>query len=175
MDYNSLNLKLCLMHTCPQLCIWVLHNKFYRRSKKVFAWTVDDTTSMQKMLYENVDAIVTGNPTLLQRLMQDMRTECLEEGFSFSRGDFNVWSTNHVYIHSWVFKGRHPYDPFLLCSVQSGTCLPIQSIDTIDHSIICIATFGNTILTKKITKSFKRLNSRNVINYYWGVGDLGAM
>lgn len=45
---------------------------------------------MQKMLYENVDAIVTGNPTLLQRLMQDMRTECREDGFSFSRGDFNV-------------------------------------------------------------------------------------
>lgn len=60
------------------------------RNKKVFAWTVDDTIAMQKMLYKNVDAIVTGNPTLLQRLMQDMRTECLEDGFSFSRGDFNV-------------------------------------------------------------------------------------
>ncbi|XAR62762.1 Glycerophosphodiester phosphodiesterase [Bertholletia excelsa] len=54
------------------------------RNKKVYAWTVDDDVSMKKMLYEHVDAIVTSNPTLLQRLMQDMRTECLEEGFSFS-------------------------------------------------------------------------------------------
>ncbi|XP_074335381.1 glycerophosphodiester phosphodiesterase GDPD4 isoform X2 [Apium graveolens] len=64
----------------------VLHG----RNKKVFAWTVDDRFAMQKMLHENVDAIVTGNPTLLQRLMQDTRTQCLEEGFSFSRGDFNI-------------------------------------------------------------------------------------
>ncbi|KAK3031469.1 hypothetical protein RJ639_036529, partial [Escallonia herrerae] len=54
------------------------------RNKKVFAWTVDDEVSMQKMLYELVDAIVTGNSTLLQRLMQDVGTQCLEEGFSLS-------------------------------------------------------------------------------------------
>lgn len=39
---------------------------------------------MRKMLIEQVDAIVTSNPSLLQRLMQDMRTECLGEGFSLS-------------------------------------------------------------------------------------------
>lgn len=55
------------------------------RSKKVYAWTVDDVNSMQKMLSERVDAVVTSHPTHLQRLMQDIRTQCLEEGFSFSR------------------------------------------------------------------------------------------
>lgn len=58
----------------------ILHGK----NKKVYAWTVDDEVEMQKMLHENVDAIVTSNPTLLQRLMQEIRTQCLEEGFSFS-------------------------------------------------------------------------------------------
>ncbi|KAL2513395.1 Glycerophosphodiester phosphodiesterase GDPD4 [Abeliophyllum distichum] len=52
------------------------------RNKKVYAWTVDEEDAMQKMLFEHVDAVVTSNPTLLQRLMQDMRTQCLEEGFS---------------------------------------------------------------------------------------------
>lgn len=55
-----------------------------RRNKKVYAWTVDDEDSMKKMLFERVDAIVTSNPSLLQRLMQDMRTQCLQEGFSLS-------------------------------------------------------------------------------------------
>nr|XP_048334664.1 glycerophosphodiester phosphodiesterase GDPD4 isoform X2 [Ziziphus jujuba var. spinosa] len=55
------------------------------RNKKVYAWTVDDENSMQRMLSEHVDAVVTSNPTLLQRLMQDLRTQCLEEGFSFSQ------------------------------------------------------------------------------------------
>ncbi|KAL1292507.1 hypothetical protein AAHE18_19G001800 [Arachis hypogaea] len=54
----------------------------HRRKKKVYAWTVDDVESMQRMLFEHVDAVVTGNPTLLQRLMQDTRTQCLEEGYS---------------------------------------------------------------------------------------------
>ncbi|RVW24126.1 Glycerophosphodiester phosphodiesterase GDPD4 [Vitis vinifera] len=54
------------------------------RNKKVYAWTVDDEASMERMLVERVDAMVTGNPTLLQRLMQDIRTQCLEEGFSLS-------------------------------------------------------------------------------------------
>ncbi|XP_021812909.1 glycerophosphodiester phosphodiesterase GDPD4 isoform X1 [Prunus avium] len=54
------------------------------RKKKVYAWTVDDMDSMQEMLYERVDAIVTSNPTMLQGLMQDIRTECLEHGFSLS-------------------------------------------------------------------------------------------
>ncbi|KAF8405664.1 hypothetical protein HHK36_007740 [Tetracentron sinense] len=52
------------------------------RDKKVYAWTVDDTDSMQNMLYERVDAVVTSHPTVLQRLMQDIRTQCLEDGFS---------------------------------------------------------------------------------------------
>ncbi|XP_010313094.2 glycerophosphoryl diester phosphodiesterase family protein isoform X1 [Solanum lycopersicum] len=54
------------------------------RNKKVYAWTVDDEDSMKKMLFERVDAIVTSSPSLLQRLMQDVRTQCLAEGFSLS-------------------------------------------------------------------------------------------
>ncbi|PIA35390.1 hypothetical protein AQUCO_03500042v1, partial [Aquilegia coerulea] len=56
----------------------VLHG----RNKKVYAWTVDESDSMQKMLFEHVDAIVTSHPTLLQRFMQQIRTQCFEEGFS---------------------------------------------------------------------------------------------
>ncbi|KAG8378560.1 hypothetical protein BUALT_Bualt08G0149600 [Buddleja alternifolia] len=37
------------------------------RNKKVYAWTVDEEESMQKMLSERVDAVVTSNPALLQR------------------------------------------------------------------------------------------------------------
>jgi glycerophosphoryl diester phosphodiesterase len=55
---------------------------FHRRRKKVYAWTVDDAESMERLLFEHVDAIVTSNPTLLQRLMQDSKTQCLEEGYS---------------------------------------------------------------------------------------------
>ncbi|KAH7530051.1 hypothetical protein JRO89_XSUnG0025500 [Xanthoceras sorbifolium] len=55
------------------------------RNKKLYAWTVDDVDSMQKMLRERVDGVVTSNPTLLQGLMQDIRTQCLEEGFSLTR------------------------------------------------------------------------------------------
>ncbi|KAF7836382.1 glycerophosphodiester phosphodiesterase GDPD4 [Senna tora] len=51
----------------------------HRRKKKVYAWTVDDVESMRRMLSEHVDAVVTSNPTLLQSLMQDTRTQCLEE------------------------------------------------------------------------------------------------
>ena len=51
------------------------------RGKKAYAWTVDDDDSLQKMLFERVDAIVTNRPSLLQRLMQDIKTQCLEEGF----------------------------------------------------------------------------------------------
>ncbi|XP_028800346.1 glycerophosphodiester phosphodiesterase GDPD4-like isoform X2 [Neltuma alba] len=54
----------------------------HRRKKRVYAWTVDDEESMQKMLSEHVDAIVTSYPTLLQRVMQDTRTRCLVEGYS---------------------------------------------------------------------------------------------
>lgn len=57
----------------------------HRRNKKAYAWTVDDVDSMRKMLFEHVDAVVTNNPNLLQQLMQDIRTECREEGFSLPR------------------------------------------------------------------------------------------
>ncbi|XP_068648951.1 glycerophosphodiester phosphodiesterase GDPD4 isoform X1 [Aristolochia californica] len=50
--------------------------------KKVYAWTVDDEESMLKMLQKRVDAIVTSNPTLLQLLMQDVKSQCVEEGFA---------------------------------------------------------------------------------------------
>lgn len=56
----------------------VLHG----RKKKVYAWTVDDTESMESMLYENVDAVVTSDPSLFQGLMQEMRTQCFIDGFS---------------------------------------------------------------------------------------------
>lgn len=39
---------------------------------------------MKRMLAEGVDAVVTSNPTLLGSVMQDTRTTCLENGFSFS-------------------------------------------------------------------------------------------
>lgn len=55
------------------------------RSKRVYAWTVDDTDSMVRMLHERVDAIVTSNPKLLQQIMQDTRTQCLEEGYSLTQ------------------------------------------------------------------------------------------
>ncbi|XWS22015.1 hypothetical protein CRYUN_Cryun30bG0107300 [Craigia yunnanensis] len=55
------------------------------REKKVYAWTVDDADSMMRMLQEQADAIVTSNPSLLQRIMHDKRTECLEEGFTLTR------------------------------------------------------------------------------------------
>ncbi|KAL6210178.1 hypothetical protein ACLB2K_021115 [Fragaria x ananassa] len=54
------------------------------RNKKVYAWTVDDAKSMENMLWERVDAIVTSNPSMLQGLIQDTRRECLEHGFSLS-------------------------------------------------------------------------------------------
>ncbi|RZS06515.1 hypothetical protein BHM03_00037177 [Ensete ventricosum] len=55
----------------------ILHGE----GKKVYAWTVDDAESMQRMLFEHVDAIITSNPSLLQGIMQDMKTECLQDGF----------------------------------------------------------------------------------------------
>jgi hypothetical protein len=39
---------------------------------------------MKRMMYEQVDAIVTSNPSLLQQLMQEMRTECMEDGIAFA-------------------------------------------------------------------------------------------
>ncbi|KFK41564.1 hypothetical protein AALP_AA2G145400 [Arabis alpina] len=53
-----------------------------RRNKEVYAWTVDDADPMKKMLHLGVDAVVTSNPAMFQGLMEDLRTECLEEGVS---------------------------------------------------------------------------------------------
>ncbi|KAL9247633.1 hypothetical protein vseg_021046 [Gypsophila vaccaria] len=55
----------------------VLHGK----SKKVFAWTVDDMVSMRDMLSNQVDAVVTSHPALLQQLMEDTKIQCLQESF----------------------------------------------------------------------------------------------
>lgn len=66
------------------MIIYDLHLGLNRRNKKVYAWTVEDVDSMENMLSEHVDAIVTSNPTMLQGLMQDIRTQCLEHGFSLS-------------------------------------------------------------------------------------------
>ncbi|VAH93749.1 unnamed protein product [Triticum turgidum subsp. durum] len=64
----------------------LIHEKLmkvmHRNDRKVYAWTVDDSDSMKRMLYEQVDAIVTSNPSLLQELMQEIRTECMEDGFA---------------------------------------------------------------------------------------------
>ncbi|CAH9073120.1 unnamed protein product [Cuscuta epithymum] len=56
----------------------------HARNKKVYAWTVDNEESMKKMLIERVDAIITSNPSVLKRVMQDAKTQCLEDGFSLS-------------------------------------------------------------------------------------------
>ncbi|PIN02052.1 Glycerophosphodiester phosphodiesterase [Handroanthus impetiginosus] len=56
----------------------------HARNKKVYAWTVDEGEWMKRMLLEHVDAVVTSNPALLQRVMQDVRTQCFEEGFSLA-------------------------------------------------------------------------------------------
>ncbi|XP_073003588.1 glycerophosphodiester phosphodiesterase GDPD4 isoform X1 [Typha latifolia] len=53
----------------------------HRKGKKAYAWTVDDSDSMLRMLSEHVDAVVTSNPSLLQSRMQDLKMECIEEGF----------------------------------------------------------------------------------------------
>ncbi|CAN1178744.1 Glycerophosphodiester phosphodiesterase GDPD4 [Linum perenne] len=57
----------------------------HRRQKKVYTWTVDEIESMRTMLMERVDAIVTNRPSSLQQLIQDIRSECREEGFSLPR------------------------------------------------------------------------------------------
>ncbi|KAL4583166.1 hypothetical protein LXL04_007732 [Taraxacum kok-saghyz] len=51
----------------------------HRRKKKVYAWTVDDEPTMHEMLYQNVDAIITSNPTLLQTSMRDIRKKCAQK------------------------------------------------------------------------------------------------
>lgn len=65
-------------HLIDEGLVQILHVS----GKKVYAWTVDDTESMRKMLFERVDAIVTGHPSLLKKVMQTLETECLEKGFS---------------------------------------------------------------------------------------------
>ncbi|KAL8162341.1 hypothetical protein V2J09_013830 [Rumex salicifolius] len=57
--------------------IRVLHG----RNKKVYAWTVDDAASMENMLSKQVDGVVTSNPTLFQQMMQDVKTQCVDDGF----------------------------------------------------------------------------------------------
>ncbi|XP_010534136.1 PREDICTED: glycerophosphodiester phosphodiesterase GDPD4 isoform X1 [Tarenaya hassleriana] len=51
------------------------------RNKKVYAWTVDDADPMRRMLHLGVDAVVTSHPSMFLALMEDRRTQCLEEGF----------------------------------------------------------------------------------------------
>ncbi|XP_026435054.1 glycerophosphodiester phosphodiesterase GDPD4-like isoform X1 [Papaver somniferum] len=59
----------------------VLHG----RNKKVYSWTVDEADSMRRMLIEQVDGVVTNHPAKLRRLMQDIQTQCLEDGFPLPR------------------------------------------------------------------------------------------
>jgi glycerophosphoryl diester phosphodiesterase len=79
LDLFSSYLQFKLHHVQTELTLNGFEN---RHGKKVFAWTVDDNNSMEKMLHEHVDAIVTSNPSLLQQLMHETRTECLEDGFA---------------------------------------------------------------------------------------------
>lgn len=82
----ELHSKPCIsLHMLAIVMILIIFEHVYRRNKKAYAWTVDDVDSMRKMLFEHVDAVVTNNPNLLQQLMQDIRTECREEGFSLPR------------------------------------------------------------------------------------------
>lgn len=67
-------------HLIDEKLVKLLHG----RNKKVYSWTVDDEVSMKEMLIKRVDAIVTSNPSMLKRVMQDARTQCLENGFSLS-------------------------------------------------------------------------------------------
>ncbi|GAB4845091.1 hypothetical protein Ancab_038497 [Ancistrocladus abbreviatus] len=62
-----------------------LVSTLHGRQKKVYAWTVDDEVSMQRMLSMRVDAVVSSNPTVFQGVMLDTRTRCLEDGFSLPR------------------------------------------------------------------------------------------
>ena len=64
------------------LCLQTLLDPMNRRKKEVYAWTVDEMDPMKRMLHLGVDAVVTSNPAKFQGLMEDLRTECLEEGFS---------------------------------------------------------------------------------------------
>ncbi|RZC49086.1 hypothetical protein C5167_017515 [Papaver somniferum] len=59
----------------------VLHG----RNKKVYSWTVDDVDSMRRMLIEQVDGVVTNHPAKLRRLMQDIQSQCLEDGLPLPR------------------------------------------------------------------------------------------
>ncbi|GAB2271113.1 hypothetical protein Dimus_005961 [Dionaea muscipula] len=60
-----------------------LVSALHGRKKKVYAWTVDDVVSMKRMLFNRVDGVVTGDPSLLQVVMRDISTRCAQEGFSF--------------------------------------------------------------------------------------------
>ena len=82
----ELHSKPCIiLRTQTIVTIMIISEHVYRRRKKAYAWTVDDVDSMRKMLFEHVDAVVTSKPSLLQQLMQDIKTECREEGFSLPR------------------------------------------------------------------------------------------
>lgn len=54
----------------------------HRVGKKVYVWTVNDRETMQKMLFEGVDGIVTSHPRLLQELMLKIEDECSQDGYS---------------------------------------------------------------------------------------------
>ncbi|XP_031402996.1 glycerophosphodiester phosphodiesterase GDPD4 isoform X3 [Punica granatum] len=75
---SNLQTELSLSITVPSCGAYLLLGS----RKKVYAWTVDDVKSMQRVMFERVDGIVTSNPTLLQQLMQRIKSQCLEEGFT---------------------------------------------------------------------------------------------
>ncbi|KAL0456271.1 UNVERIFIED_CONTAM: Glycerophosphodiester phosphodiesterase GDPD4 [Sesamum latifolium] len=87
---GSLNWKQDKFTEDAGVLVWCVYHPLIDeelRKKKVYAWTVDEEEWMKKMLLEGVDGVVTSNPALLQRVMQDVRTQCFEEGFSLASSE----------------------------------------------------------------------------------------
>lgn len=53
-----------------------------RAGKKVHAWTVDEESTMVRMLRAGVDGMITSVPALLQHVMSTERQQCALNGFS---------------------------------------------------------------------------------------------
>ncbi|KMZ67788.1 putative Glycerophosphoryl diester phosphodiesterase [Zostera marina] len=55
-------------------------------SKKVYAWTVDDESSMYRLLRQNIEVIITGKPAVLQGIMLKIQRECGKDLLGFVTG-----------------------------------------------------------------------------------------
>lgn len=52
----------------------------HRTGRKLHVWTVNDRKTMERMVLEGVDCIVTSYPGLLQNVMLEMEEWCIQEG-----------------------------------------------------------------------------------------------